>query len=141
MSFLIPRRFLCSSGKMRLVVSGGGHKAFCYPEKHLCCVARLCHGHTGARCTFPVCLTVLHARVAGEERVAISTLLACGRVHHHLVRNQMRSRVGLLLEGAEVRYFGCFICVCRDCSAVQASHQAQGSASYPGQSSAMHACN
>lgn len=35
--------------------------------------------------------------------MAISTLLACGRVHHHLVRCQMRSRVGLLLEGAEVR--------------------------------------
>lgn len=40
---------------------------------------------------------------AGEERCAISTLLACGRVHHHLVRTQVRTRVGLLLEGAEVR--------------------------------------
>lgn len=39
----------------------------------------------------------------GEERCAISTLLACGRVHHHLVRTQARTRVGLLLEGAEVR--------------------------------------
>ncbi len=33
----------------------------------------------------------------------MSTLLACGRVHHHLVRTQMRSRVGLLLESAEAR--------------------------------------
>ena len=40
---------------------------------------------------------------AGEQRCAIGTLLACGRVHHHLVRTQMRSRVGLLLESAEAR--------------------------------------
>ena len=40
---------------------------------------------------------------AGEQRCAVSTLLACGRVHHHLVRTQMRSRVGLLLESAEAR--------------------------------------
>ena len=40
---------------------------------------------------------------AGEQRCAISTLLACGRVHHHLVRTQMRSRVGLLLESAQAR--------------------------------------
>ena len=33
----------------------------------------------------------------------MSTLLACGRVHHHLVRTQMRSRAGLLLESAEAR--------------------------------------
>lgn len=40
---------------------------------------------------------------AGEQRCAISTLLACGRVHHHLVRTQMRSRAGLLLESAQAR--------------------------------------
>ena len=40
---------------------------------------------------------------AGEQRCAVGTLLACGRVHHHLVRTQMRSRVGLLLESAEAR--------------------------------------
>lgn len=40
---------------------------------------------------------------AGEQRCAVSTLLACGRVHHHLVRTQMRSRAGLLLESAEAR--------------------------------------
>ena len=35
--------------------------------------------------------------------MGISSLLACGRVHHHLVRAQLRSRVGLLLESAEAR--------------------------------------
>ena len=40
---------------------------------------------------------------AGKQRCAVGTLLACGRVHHHLVRTQMRSRVGLLLESAEAR--------------------------------------
>ena len=39
----------------------------------------------------------------GVERVGISTLLACGRVHHHLVATQKRSRVGLLLESGEAR--------------------------------------
>ncbi|CAL5227781.1 g10803 [Coccomyxa viridis] len=46
---------------------------------------------------------VLSDRNQGEQRCAVSTLLACGRVHHHLVRTQMRSRVGLLLESAEAR--------------------------------------
>lgn len=35
--------------------------------------------------------------------MAIPTLLVCGQVHHHLVRTQMRSRVGLLLETSEAR--------------------------------------
>lgn len=47
-------------------------------------------------------LTAFHT-FAGEERVAISSLLAVGRVHHHLVRSQARSRVGLLVEGGEIR--------------------------------------
>lgn len=71
--------------------------------------------------------------------MAISTLLACGRVHHHLVRSQMRSRVGLLLEGAEVCYFPCY-CL-RDCPAMHVSDATQGRSSTAGQSSPMHVCN
>lgn len=42
-------------------------------------------------------------RGAGPDRVGVSALLALGRVHHHLVRTQARSRVGLLVESAEAR--------------------------------------
>lgn len=45
----------------------------------------------------------VHAMVAGEERVAVSTLLACGRVHHHLVAKKKRMLAGLLLETGEAR--------------------------------------
>ena len=41
--------------------------------------------------------------LAGPERVAISALLATGRVHHHLVATQARTRVGLFVETAEAR--------------------------------------
>ena len=46
---------------------------------------------------------VLSDRAADEKRVAISSLMAVGRVHHHLVQLQKRSRVGLLVETAEAR--------------------------------------
>ena len=48
-------------------------------------------------------LRVCAVACSGPERVAISTLLAVGRVHHHLVRTQARSRIGLLAESAEAR--------------------------------------
>lgn len=35
--------------------------------------------------------------------MGISTLMAVGHVHHHLVTQQKRSRVGLLVETAEAR--------------------------------------
>ena len=38
-----------------------------------------------------------------RERVALSSLMAVGHVHHHLVNQQKRSRVGLLVETAEAR--------------------------------------
>ncbi|SFH85495.1 glutamate synthase large subunit [Planctomicrobium piriforme] len=46
---------------------------------------------------------VLSDRACGPDRVAISSLLACGAVHHHLVRKAMRTRIGLVLESAEAR--------------------------------------
>ena len=51
------------------------------------------------------CTTEIHAYVvtAGEERVPISSLLACGRVHHHLVATKKRMLAGLLLETGEAR--------------------------------------
>ena len=43
---------------------------------------------------------------AGHDRVAMSSLMAVGHVHHHLVTLQKRSRVGLVLETAEAREVG-----------------------------------
>ena len=40
---------------------------------------------------------------AGQDRVPISSLLACGRVHHHLVATKKRMLAGLLLETGEAR--------------------------------------
>jgi glutamate synthase (NADPH/NADH) len=48
-------------------------------------------------------VVVLSDRATSEERVAISSLIAVGGVHHHLVRNKQRSRIALMLETAEAR--------------------------------------
>jgi glutamate synthase (NADPH/NADH) large chain len=48
-------------------------------------------------------LIVLSDRAIGPERVPISSLLATGAVHHHLVRRAKRTRVGLLVETGEAR--------------------------------------
>jgi len=46
---------------------------------------------------------VLSDRDAGPDRIPVSSLLACGAVHHHLVRNELRTRIGLVLESGEAR--------------------------------------
>jgi len=46
---------------------------------------------------------VLSDRACDAGRVAISSLLACGAVHHHLVRKELRTRIGLVLESGEAR--------------------------------------
>lgn len=46
---------------------------------------------------------VLSDRAVGYERAPISSLLAVGAVHHHLVNIKKRSRVGLILETGESR--------------------------------------
>ncbi|HEX7037641.1 MAG TPA: glutamate synthase large subunit [Pseudomonadales bacterium] len=48
-------------------------------------------------------LIVLSDRAIGPERVPISSLLAVGAVHHHLVRTHARTRIGLLVESGEAR--------------------------------------
>ena len=46
---------------------------------------------------------VLSDRGIGPDRVAIPTLLACGVVHHHLVREGTRTQIGVVLESGEAR--------------------------------------
>src|SRR5579859_30511 len=46
---------------------------------------------------------ILSDRNTGPSRVPISSLVACGAVHHHLVRTKMRSKVALVIETGEAR--------------------------------------
>ncbi|HUV07812.1 MAG TPA: glutamate synthase central domain-containing protein, partial [Spirochaetia bacterium] len=48
-------------------------------------------------------LILLSDRNTDREHVPVSSLLACGAVHHHLVKTSQRTRVGLLLETGEPR--------------------------------------
>ncbi|MEM6707146.1 MAG: glutamate synthase central domain-containing protein, partial [Pseudomonadota bacterium] len=48
-------------------------------------------------------LIVLSDRNVSQERAPIASLLAVGTVHHHLVANSSRTRIGLVLETGEAR--------------------------------------
>jgi glutamate synthase (NADPH/NADH) large chain len=48
-------------------------------------------------------LIVLSDRAVGQDRVPVSTLLATGAVHHHLIKQAKRTKVGLVLETGEAR--------------------------------------
>jgi glutamate synthase (NADPH) large chain len=48
-------------------------------------------------------LVILSDRSMDENHVAIPALLACGAVHHHLVRLGTRTRISLILETGEAR--------------------------------------
>ncbi|MBX3442725.1 MAG: glutamate synthase subunit alpha [Planctomyces sp.] len=48
-------------------------------------------------------LVVLSDRATGPDRVALPALLVCGAVHHHLIRKEKRTRLGIVLESAEAR--------------------------------------
>ena len=46
---------------------------------------------------------LLSDRNLSKSRVAISSLLACSSVHHHLVRKEKRTQLGLIIESGEAR--------------------------------------
>ncbi|HEX3599370.1 MAG TPA: glutamate synthase-related protein [Lacipirellulaceae bacterium] len=48
-------------------------------------------------------LVVLSDRAVGRDRVPLSSLLATGAVHHHLVRQAKRTRIGIVVESGEAR--------------------------------------
>ncbi len=48
-------------------------------------------------------LVILSDRNIGKDRVPLPTLLASGAVHHHLVRQFKRTRIGIVLETGEAR--------------------------------------
>ncbi|MCZ6674826.1 MAG: glutamate synthase-related protein, partial [Verrucomicrobia bacterium] len=48
-------------------------------------------------------LIILSDRNIGREKMALSSLIACGCVHHHLVNSHERTRIGIVLETGEAR--------------------------------------
>ncbi len=48
-------------------------------------------------------LIILSDRNVSKRRIPISSLIACGAVHHHLVATHQRTRIGLVLESGEAR--------------------------------------
>ena len=48
-------------------------------------------------------LVVLSDRAVSSDRIPISSLLAVGAVHHHLIRQAKRTRIGIILESGEAR--------------------------------------
>jgi glutamate synthase (NADPH/NADH) large chain len=48
-------------------------------------------------------LIILSDRAVGADRVPVSTLLAAGEVHHHLVRTSERTKIGIVVETGEAR--------------------------------------
>ena len=48
-------------------------------------------------------IVILSDRRIGEDRIPLSSLAACGAVHHHLVRRAKRTRIGIVLESGEAR--------------------------------------
>ena len=46
---------------------------------------------------------ILSDREIGSSRVALSALVACGGVHHHLVSQKKRAKIALMVETAEAR--------------------------------------
>jgi len=56
-------------------------------------------------------IIILSDRRAGADRVPIPVLLACAAVHHHLIRNGLRTSVGLVLETGEPREVHHFACL------------------------------
>ncbi len=56
-------------------------------------------------------LVILSDRATDATRLPVSALLATGAVHHHLVRNEERTRIGIVVETAEAREVHHFCCL------------------------------
>ncbi len=56
-------------------------------------------------------IIILSDRRAGADRIAIPSLLACAAVHHHLIREGLRTSVGLVIESGEPREVHHFCCL------------------------------
>ncbi len=66
------------------------------------CLERICQEATQA-IDSGFSLIVLSDRSTGPDRVPVSALLAVGAVHQHLVRHELRTRIGIIVETGEAR--------------------------------------
>lgn len=48
-------------------------------------------------------IAILTDKAVNQDRCSLSTLVALGSIHHHLVRNKLRSKIALIVESGEVR--------------------------------------
>ena len=57
-------------------------------------------------------LIILSDRNIGPDRMAISSLVACSTVHHHLVAAEQRTQIGIIVETGEARevHHHCLLC-------------------------------
>ena len=56
-------------------------------------------------------IIILSDRRAGADRIPIPSLLACAAVHHHLIRQGLRTSVGIVVESGEPREVHHFACL------------------------------
>src|SRR5260370_16457666 len=56
-------------------------------------------------------MIILSDRRAGADRIQIPSLLACAAVHHHLIREGLRTSVGIVVESGEPREIHHFACL------------------------------
>ena len=56
-------------------------------------------------------IIILSDRRAGADRIPIASLLACAAVHHHLIRQGLRTSVGIVVESGEPREVHHFACL------------------------------
>ena len=56
-------------------------------------------------------IIILSDRMVGADRMPIPSLLACAAVHHHLIREGLRTSVGLVVESGEPREVHHFACL------------------------------
>jgi glutamate synthase (NADPH/NADH) large chain len=56
-------------------------------------------------------IIILSDRRAGADRIPIPSLLACAAAHHHLIRQGLRTSVGLVIETGEPREVHHFCCL------------------------------
>ena len=56
-------------------------------------------------------IIILSDRSAGTDLIPIPSLLACAAVHHHLIREGLRTSVGLVVESGEPREVHHFCCL------------------------------
>ncbi len=67
--------------------------------------------HSDAAVKDGINIIILSDRRAGADRIPIPSLLACASVHHHLIREGLRTSVGIVVESGEPREVHHFCCL------------------------------